>query len=554
MQEKLAQNKKVEQGKRIINFRTLLFCALFLCLGILFAFACIVYHLPFWIVFLIIPFIGLICMLAFTLVQWKRICVSVALLVFSFAIGAGAFALQIKSYQSVGVYDGEYTVIGRVIQKETDGETYALSLDKLSVSGCKEKGCLTAYVSAAVYEEISLSQEVVLKGELHTKTQLVNDYGFRAYAVEENVRYTMLVDSGVAIDRHFHPLLAIRGRFERVIFAGMDETPASVMLATLTGNTSWIEEGLLHNIRRGGIAHIFAVSGLHVGALYAFCIWLIGKTKLCKAPKVVRFVVLAFVLLFYGGICGYSSSVIRAIVMCLLLYLTKLTGLGNDGLETVSAAAIIVLLLSPVSLFTVGFQLSFAACYGIILLSRPIAKMLYKLGDVVVHDIARKPRKPFVLEEDTHPLNNWQRLVRLIVSFLSVTLSAQIATTPIQIATFGYFSPWSILLNCLFVPIISAVFSVQLLLVFVASCLPLVCSKILLFMPNVVWSALLLVFEGMFFSVWKIAYFPAWSMSTYYLSVAFCSGRWNIPKWLSRTIAVLFAVVCATILLVVNAV
>ncbi len=261
MQERLAQNEKVEVGKRIINFRTLLFCALFLCLGILFAFAYLVYQFPFWLVLLILPLIGLICMLAFTLVQWKRICVCLALLLFSFALGAGSFALQIKGYQSAGAYNGEYAVVGRVIEKETDGTSYVLSLDKLTIAGEREKGRLTAYVSPAVFEEVSLSQEVVLQGEISTETGLVNDYGFRAYAVEENTRYTMTADNAVAVDSAFHLFLAIRNRFERVIFAGMDETPASVMLATLTGNTSWIEEGLLGNIRRGGIAHIFAEVG-----------------------------------------------------------------------------------------------------------------------------------------------------------------------------------------------------------------------------------------------------------------------------------------------------
>ncbi len=553
MQERLAQNQKVETGKRIINFRTLLFCALFLSLGVLFAYFYLVLTLPFWLVFIIIPLTGLICMLAFTLVQWKRICVSVALLVLFFALGACAFALQINAYQNTTDYNGEYTVIGRVVEKETDGENYVVLLDKITIDGERAKGTLTAYVSASNYENIARAQELVLHGKLQTKTSLVNDYGFRAYAVEENSRYAMSVDGCQVVGQSFHLFFAIRNRFERAVFAGMDETPASVMFATLTGNTSLIEEGLLGNIRRGGIAHIFAVSGLHVGALYAFCLLVISKTKLRKTPKIVRFLFVAFVLVFYGGICGYSSSVIRAIVMCLLFYFTKLTGLVNDGLETVSTAAIIVLLLSPISLFTVGFQLSFAACYGIILLSRPLTKLMYKIGDIIKHDVFRKPRKPFVLEENTHPLNNWQRLARLVVGFLSVTIAAQIATTPIQIATFGYFSPWSLLLNCLFVPIISVAFSVLLAFVFMACCLPVACAKVVLFVPNVVWSTLLLAFESMVFSAWNLASFPAWAFCAYYTSVAFCTGRWNIPKWILAILAVAFAISCACILVFANA-
>ena len=553
MQERLAQNEKVEIGKRLINFRTLLFCALFLSLGVLFAYLYLVVGAPFWLVFCIIPLTGLICMLAFTLVQWKRICVSLALLILAFSLGAGAFALQMNAYQKTTQYNGEYTVIGRVVEKETDGSSYLLIMDNLSVSGEKAKGTLTAYVSKSTYENITRAQELVLRGNLQTKTELLGDYGFRAYAVEENARYIMNVDGCQVVNSRFNVFLAIRNRFERVLFAGMDETPASVMFATLTGNTSLIEEGLLGNIRRGGIAHIFAVSGLHVGALYGFCLLLISKTKLRKTPKIVRFFIVLFTLVFYGGICGYSSSVIRAIVMCMLFYLTKLTGFVNDGLETVSLSMIIVLLLSPTSLFTVGFQLSFSACYGIILLSRPLTKAFYKAGDFIKYDICRKKRKPFVLEENTHPLNNWQRLARLVVGFLSVTISAQIATTPIQIASFGYFSPWSFLLNCLFVPMISVAFSVLLAFCVVASCLPIVCSKVVLFVPNTVWSTLLLAFESTFFSAWEIASFPIGAFVAYYFSVALCSGRWNIPKWILIVFAILFAIACACILVFANA-
>ena len=552
MQENLAQNKKASGGIRVFNFRTLLFCALFLCLGILFSLGYVVYGLPFWLAFLVVPLMSIICLLSFTIAQWRRICVSVGLLLISFILGASCFAWQVKSFQSTTIYHGEYAVFGKVIEKETDGKTCAVVLDNLSVDGENTKGTLTAYVSLSDYDCLSLSDEILVKGILRTKTQLLGDYGFRGYAVEENARYVMNVDECNVLDKDFDLFLSIRARMEKVIRAGMDDTPAAVTIASLIGNTSWIEEGLLDNIRRGGIAHIFAVSGLHVGALYGFCLFLMSKTKLRNTPKYVRFIILAVVLLSYGGICGYSASVIRAIVMCLLFYLSKLTGLGNDFLETISAAMIVVLLLSPVSLFTVGFQLSFAACFGLALFSRPIRKMLYALGDFCKYTVFRRKRKPFVLEEDTHPLNNLQRIERAVVSFISATVAAQIATTPIQIAVFGYLSAWSMLLNCLFVPIVSAAFSVLLLFVVVACCLPVACSYVVLFVPNAVWSALLLLFESVTFSSVSILHFPAWAFCSYYTSAILCCGRWNAPKWLLYLLAVLFAAVCICILVLAN--
>jgi len=470
----------------------------------------------------------------------------------SFTLGAVSFSLQVKDFQSTNVYYGERVVVGRVIEKKTDGKSHAVVLDNLSVDGDEVEGKIIVYVPDAAYEGLSLSKETLMLGTVQTNVDLLGEYGFRGYVIDEDVRYTMNTAKCVVVGDDFNVFLEIRNRLEKVVVQGMDETPAAVTIATLTGNTTFIEEGLLRNIRRGGIAHIFAVSGLHVGALYAFCLWIISKTKLRLTPKTVRFILVAFVLVFYGGICGFSASVIRATVMCLLLYFAKLVGLGSDTLETVSVAAIVVLLLSPVSLFTVGFQLSFAACVGIVLLSRPISKVMYFTGDFITHKVFRKPKKAFVLEEDTHPLNVRQRVVRAVVSFLSVTVSAQLATLPIQIAAFKQISVWSLLLNVMFVPLIGALFSALLIFVFLACILPTAWCGVVLYLPNVVWSALFLPFEAYSFAAFSISVFPVWAMVAYYVSLSFCSGKWNLPKWIMATISSLFLTVGIVIFILAN--
>ena len=550
MQKCKVQNNRGVAGIRIVNFRTLLFCALFLCLGILFAYARISYGLHFLYSLLLIPLIALLCLFAFTNVQWKRICVSVGLLLLSFTLGVVCFFAQVNAYEKPSRIDGQTTIVGRVVSKETDGETFLITIDKLTVDSEEAKGKASVYVSAEDFALLTYADEVLFSGNVQTNTDAFGDYGFRAEAIDNNVRYYVKANECVKVGEKFSVFLFLRGRIEQVVYAGMDEAPAGVTMATLTGNTSGIDEGLLENIRRGGIAHIFAVSGLHIGALYAFCLLLVQKTRLKGISKSWRFTLVCCILLLYGGICGYSPSVIRATTMCLLLYFARLVGLGKDGLETISGGMIVVLLLSPVSLFTVGFQLSFASCFGIVLLSKRINKALYTIGDWIKYNIFRRERKPFVLEEDTHPLTVRQRLARASVSFLSVTLSAQLATTPILMRAFGYLSVWSILLNCLFVPIIGAMFSALLLFVIVACILPLSCSAWVLYLPNVVWSALLLVFDTIDFSAVSTIILPAGAMFSYYVALIFICGKWNVRKsWTYALSSVVFlACICAIVL------
>ena len=156
-------------------------------------------------------------------------------------------------------------------------------------------------------------------------------------------------------------------------------------------------------------------------------------------------------------------------------------------LENIGAAAVLVLLLSPTALFEVGFQLSFSACLGIALLSKPMQRTAYAfLGKIT--------NGKTIVSKDAPPTIT-QSVVRASLSFLAVSLSAQIFTAPILWNAFGYFSVWSLLLNCVFVPLIGVLFSLLLFLAFVASVLPVTLARYILFVPNVLLSAGLLFFE-----------------------------------------------------------
>ena len=136
--------------------------------------------------------------------------------------------------------------------------------------------------------------------------------------------------------------------------------------------------------------------------------------------------------------------------------------------------------------------------------------------------------------EDTHPRTVWETMQRAVVSFLCVSVSAPLATAPVLLSSFGYLSVWSLLLNCIFVPILSALFWVLLLLVLVASLLPLSLSGVVLYLPTLVWSALLLVFQVFDFSSIQITNVEISSPLTlcYFALLALLSDKWNIKKGL----------------------
>ena len=147
--------------------------------------------------------------------------------------------------------------------------------------GESEENCkLIAYLPTTYCENVELSDVVTLRGNLQTNVAFYDEYGYRDYAVNENIKYKLTeVEACKIVGERFNLFAAIRERVSKVLYRGMDDEPAAVCLAVLTGNTSGIESGLLENIRYGGIAHIFAVSGLHIGSLFAACLFLFSKTR-----------------------------------------------------------------------------------------------------------------------------------------------------------------------------------------------------------------------------------------------------------------------------------
>ena len=326
----------------------------------------------------------------------------------------------------------------------------------------------------------------------------------------------------------------------------MGEEAAALASAILLGNTSGIEEGFLQNVRYGGVAHIFAVSGLHIGAVFAFCLFLFRRKRV---PALVRFLCIALILLLYGGVCGYSASVVRAIITCLTLYGCSLLGLKYDGLESLSLAACLVLLAYPTLLFAVGTQLSFTACLGILFLSRPIRSgmesVCFGASSFVRYRVLKRPfpRKVDMFRENTLVKPLKRQAAEKIISFLAVSIAAQLGTFPVLYASFGYLSVLSLLLNCVFVPLITVGFSPLLLFAVAACILPISASGIVLYVPNIVLHAFALPFHYFDFTGGAITSFQLFplSVSSYYSAIVIASGKINLPVWQRWFFTLLFA-------------
>ena len=543
MMSKMNQGNNVSAG-RFVNFRPVFACAVFLIVGIMVGYLRVVEGKSGAGLLLF----ALACPLLFfffakSKTRWL-ICTLLAYL--SLFLGSTAFALNVGNYHDAVEYNGQYSITGTIVEKNRSSGGGKLLLSNLRVDGEKTTGRLRVFVDEDDFASLRCCDKIEATMIVRTNTALTGFYGLRAEAIADKKLYVGSdVSSYQVVGRAFRPCVALRGVLQDRLHGSMGEEGASIAEAILLGNTSGIDEGLLENIRYGGVAHIFAVSGLHIGAVFAFSLFLFRRNRI---PAPIRFVIIASILLVYGGICGFSASVVRAIVTCLILYTCALIGIKYDSIESLSLAAYIVFLLYPTLLFGVGAQLSFSACLGIALLANPLRLMMETIvcgaSNTVRYKLLKhekpKPKNIFKKGSPFKPLS--KQLQQSVLSFLSVSIAAQVGTFPVLYLSFGYFSLISLLLNCLFVPLISVCFSLLLLLAFASVMMP-VLADVLLYAPNVVISAAMLPFHSWDFSsgILSSISFEIPALISYYLAVCFASDKINLPRWQRHLTVVLFS-------------
>jgi competence protein ComEC len=214
-------------------------------------------------------------------------------------------------------------------------------------------------------------------------------------------------------------LYCFRGRLETTIAQLLPEPQASLLMGVLLGAKKEMPENFLKNLRDTGTLHIVVASGYNLSVVAGFLVS--GLVWFVSRKKALFFAFLGIV--FYSLMVGAEPPVVRAAIMASLAFGAEYLGRPRSGLVGLMTAGSLMILLSPLILFDIGFQLSLMATAGILLI---------------------------------FPLLRELKFFRLPVlgDGLATTLSAQIGVTPILLANFGNFSCLSPLINALILPLI----------------------------------------------------------------------------------------------------
>ena len=198
-------------------------------------------------------------------------------------------------------------------------------------------------------------------------------------------------------------------------------TDAGIVSALIVGDKTALQSDRTEAYRATGTAHLLAISGFHTGIIAAILGLFVPKRK--------RWLRTAFVgigLIMYCCIAVYASGIVRASIMVICALLCRALNRRADSLNGLAAAAVLILAFEPFQLYSVGFQLSFAACFGLILFSKQFETALAS---------AHIP----------------------LAGSVSACLGASIATAPFQAAYFGCLPLYFVAGNLIAVPLFSIV-------------------------------------------------------------------------------------------------
>ena len=317
-------------------------------------------------------------------------------------------------------------------------------------------------ITTSRFPEFSYGDFVRISGSISIKNSRLLIYFPKIEEIKEN---PSMLGKGLEV------VNSLRQKFINLFSKTLPSPSSSLMLGIIFGIKEQMPKDFAGNLKTTGVFHVIAASGMNVTLIGGFIST--GLAFFLKRQIAIGLSILA--IIFYAVLAGLEASIIRAGIMGIIVFSAQIMGRQTLAVNGLFLAGFAMLFIDPSLIFDIGFQLSFTATMGLILI-RPLFKRDKPVEDV--EDVLRRYDifGKSVIRED-----------------LMTTIAAQIATLPILLANFGIYSIYSILVNGLVlwtVPLIMMIGGlgalVGLILEPLGQLLIYLCYPLLLYFENIV--------------------------------------------------------------------
>lgn len=231
------------------------------------------------------------------------------------------------------------------------------------------------------------------------------------FGSQSDALYTVRQPSGDHMDT---PIDRARWFVVGRLLESLAESEAGLPVALLTGDRSMLSAGTTNDFRAAGVAHLLAISGLHVSLVGGFAMALLAL--MFGRRRAIYLLIPVCLVLLYAALAGFAPPVTRAAIMFCVFVLGRFLGRGSHTLAALALAAMVMIAWEPALITSLSFQLSFAAMLGISFVAPVLDEFV---------EVARVDRAQGL------PSAAMSRLRRFVAGSLIVSIAASVATFPL---------------------------------------------------------------------------------------------------------------------------
>lgn len=369
------------------------------------------------------------------------------------------------------------TVSGKIKEIKTDGlsDTYYIMADSIVSSEFAYKGKIgiVIYTSAGkerknnpgntdhIYLDYINGDYICMSGTVSVPDSATNPGTFDQYIYLRNKGYYLCISNGTIESGNHRSysiegfLYGIKNRCTKIIDNSFDSESAGIVKAMLVADKSTLDKNIKKLYSENGIAHIMAISGVHVAIIG---MTLYGFLRKLRIGRLISGTFSIAIIVLYGIMTGMSSSTERAVIMLILSIVAEYFGRKTDAPTSMGFAMIIMVLGNPYVILDAGFQLSFAAITGVTVVAPQLRKLLRMFKRFIKEADEKKKQKH-------KKIMSLRKMIIKLIDALVVGIASFITTTPVIIYYYYQFPPYSIFINLIVIPLVSLIVGGSILVV-----------------------------------------------------------------------------------------
>ncbi|MFY9243486.1 MAG: ComEC/Rec2 family competence protein [Polaribacter sp.] len=316
---------------------------------------------------------------------------------------------------------------------------YKYDVNVVQIDSVKTRGkVLLNVLKDSAFRSFKVDELIFAKPEFLEVNKSLNPYQFdyRFYLAKQGIHHQIFLtsDSYKSSGIQGFSLVGLSANFRDKVQESLREynfknDEFGVINALLLGQRQEISKDLIADYSKAGAIHILAVSGLHVGIILLILTNLLKPMERLKNGRIIKTILIVFLLWGFAFVAGLSASVVRAVTMFTFLAIGMSFKRKNIVLFSLITSMFFLLIFKPMFLFDVGFQLSYLAVFGIVLVQPKLYtfwKTKYKIIDYF-----------------------WQ--------LTTVSIAAQIGILPLSLYYFHQFPGLFILSNLIIIPCLGVI-------------------------------------------------------------------------------------------------